>query len=179
MKGMDTWCFDVAMQCLLLMLQIVLLGCSLPNYLFFIDKGTTGVAIGFATFGLLFYLLVASVATFSYNCPFQTPLSLILRLMIHPDNEHKYLKRTVKWFSLIFSDKSKRAFDGNSLGDHIELQTVDTYPQPSPLFNKEIYWVGYLLDSDYITWMLEVSMDADVIMAIMRFIPEVVLHAGT
>lgn len=99
--------------------------------------------------------------------------------MIHLDNEHKkYLKRAVKWFSLIFSDKSKRAFDGNSLGDHIELQTADACPQPSPLFNKEIYWVGFLLDSGCIAWMLEVSMDANVIMDIMRFIPEVVLYAG-
>jgi hypothetical protein len=50
--------------------------------------------------------------------------------------------------------------------------------QPPPLFNKETDWNGYVLDSNCIAWMFEMSMDADVIMAIMRFIPEVVWHAG-
>ena len=35
-----------------------------------------------------------------------------------------------------------------------------------------------MLDSNCIAWMFEMSMDSDVIMAIMRFIPEVVWHAG-
>jgi len=48
--------------------------------------------------------------------------------------------------------------------------------QPSPLFNKETDWAGFALDSNCIAWMFEISMDSDVIMAIMRFIPEVVWH---
>jgi len=50
--------------------------------------------------------------------------------------------------------------------------------QPLPLFNKETDWEGYVLDSDCIAWMFEMSMDIDIIMAIMKFIPEVVWHAG-
>jgi hypothetical protein len=52
------------------------------------------------------------------------------------------------------------------------------HPTSHPLFNKETDWDGYVLDSNCIAWMFEMSMDADVIMAIMRFIPEVVWHAG-
>jgi len=35
-----------------------------------------------------------------------------------------------------------------------------------------------VMDSNCIAWMFEISMDKDIIMAIMRFIPEVVWHAG-
>ena len=195
MNGMVTWHFDLVMECLPLMLQaaLLLLGYALSDYLFFINKAISGVIIGFTTFGLLFYLLIVSAATFSYNCPFQTPLSLILRFMIRFDNEHrKYLERTKKWFTGFFS-KGKRprqnsggpyglgrfgTFDGNSIGDHIELAMANASEQPPPLFNKETDWNGYVLDSNCIAWMFEMSMDADVIMAIMRFIPEVVWHAG-
>ena len=67
-------------------------------------------------------------------------------------------------------------FDGNAFGDHIELPMANA-EQPLPLFNKETDWNGYVLDSNCIAWMFEISMDADVMMAIMRFIPEVVWHA--
>ena len=50
--------------------------------------------------------------------------------------------------------------------------------QPTPLFNKETDWHGYVLDSNCIAWMFEMSMDSGVIMAIMRFIPEVAWYAG-
>ena len=55
-----------------------------------------------------------------------------------------------------------------------------SYPWPTlprnrpPLFNKETDWHGFVLDSNCIAWMFQMSMDAGVIMAIMRVIPEVV-----
>ena len=50
--------------------------------------------------------------------------------------------------------------------------------QPSPLFNKETDWRDYVLDSNCIAWMFEMSMNSDVIMTVMRLIPGVVWHAG-
>jgi len=196
MNGMVTWHFDLVMECLPLMLQaaLLLLGYALSNYLFFINKTVASVLIGFTTFGILFYCLIVSAATLSYNCPFQTPLSLTLRYLIRFDNDHKkYLHRTRRWFRRFFSFGKNRprpksggpyslgrfsTFDGNSLSDHIELPMANTSEQPPPLFNKETDWSGYVLDSNCIAWMFEMSMDADVIMAIMRFIPEVVWHAS-
>ena len=194
MNGMVTWHFDLVMECLPLMLQaaLLLLGYALSNYLFFINKTIASVVIGFTTFGVLFYLLVNSAATLSYNCPFQTPLSLVLRFLVRFDDEHKkYLQRTRKWFGNTFSQKKKRlrsksghglgrfgTFDGASFNEHIEVPMANITEQPVPLFNKETDWSGHVLDSNCIAWMFEMSMDADVIMAIMRFIPEVVWHAG-
>ena len=91
MDGMVTWKFGLVMECLPLMLQMALLplGYALSNYLFFINKTVASVVISFTSFGLLFYFLVVSTATFSYNCPSQTPLSLTLRLLIRFDNGHR------------------------------------------------------------------------------------------
>ena len=183
MDGMDTWHFDLVMECLPLMLQagLLLLGYALSDYLFSINMVVASVAIGFTAFGVLFYLLIVSAATFSYTCPFQTPLSLIFRFMIRFDDEHKkYLERTRKRLRRIFSRKKKRASNGNvnGNGDHLELSMVNTSDQPPLLFDKETDWGGYVLDSNCIARLFQMSTDADVSMAIMRFIPEVVWHPG-
>jgi hypothetical protein len=196
MNGMVTWHFDLVMECLPLMLQIalLLLGYALSNYLFFINKVVASILIGFTTFGLLFYFLIISAATFSYNCPFQTPLSLILRFLIRFDNNHKkYLKRFRKWVRCLFSRKKRQlrqtpggphglgAFNTsgrNSPVDHVELPMVNLSNRPSLLSIQDADWDSYVLDSNCIAWMFEMSKDADFIMAIMRFIPDVVWHAG-
>ena len=198
MNGMATWHFDFVMESLPLMLQgaLLLLGYALSNYLFTIDNAVAGVVVGFTAFGLLFYLLIVSAATLSYNCPFQTPPSLIIRFMIRFDEKHKnYIKRTWKWFRHTFSFLKKRPwrksarpstwggyrFDASTTGNHIELAIAGTHDQPAPMFNKQADWEGYVLDSDCITWLLErfeISMETDVVLPIMGYIPEVVWHAG-
>ena len=68
-------------------------------------------------------------------------------------------------------------FSRSNIGDHIELLTTSP-DQPSPLFNEEIGWHDYVLDSNYTARMFGMSMDSDIAVAIMRFISEVVWHAG-
>ena len=193
MKGMDSWHFNLVMESLPLMLQIALLlfGYALSNYLLFINKAVASVVMGFVAFGLLVYFLIAFAATLSYNCPFQTPPSLIIHSLVHLDNQHKrYLKRTRKWFGRVFSKRMWRwlglacgCFASPSIQDndplgHIELPMACEPDEPCPLFNEEIDWDGYVLDSDCIAWMFEMPKDMDTIMVILRFIPEVVWHAG-
>ena len=195
MDGMVTWHFDLMMELLPLMLQValLLLGCALSNYLYSINKAIASIIIGFTTFGFLFYLLIVSAATLSYNCPFQTPLSLILRLLVRFDDEHKkYLERSGKWIRRRFSQVKKwsrrkpadpynvvNAFNGNGSANHVELPMVNPLNQPFLLFTKDTDWEDYVLDSRCIAWMFEMCIDADFIMAIMKFIPEVVWHTGT
>ena len=196
MDGMVTWHFDLVMECLPLMLQaaLLLLGYALSNYLFFINKTTAGVLIGFTSAGLLFYILIISAATLSYNCPFQTPLSRILSFLIRFDNGHKkYLNRTRRWFTRVLSRKDKNrprpkfgphglrgfgAYGGHRFGDHLEIPMANVPDQPPPLFNRETDLDDFVLDSKCITWMFDTSMDGDAAMAIMRFIPELVWHDG-
>jgi len=205
MDGMMTWRFNLVMECLPFMLQIalLLLGYALSDYLFFINRVVSSVLIGFTTFGLLFYLLITSAATLSYNCPFQTPLSLTLRFLSRFDDEHKrYLKRFKKWFEHILTwmkqgrwgprsgdlnvlgrfcgsnGNNRGTSGGNVFGEHTEL---DVTTQPPSIFNKEIRWDwdGYVVDSDCIAWAFGMPMDMDLTMATARFISEITWHAGT
>ena len=198
MDGMVTWRFSLVMECLPLMLQasLLLLGYALSNYLFFVNKTIASVLIGFTTFGLLFYLLIVSAATLSYNCPFQTPLSLLFRFLIRFDNKHKrYLKRSKQWTGHILSEVKERwqrprssglrrlgsfgASDLSGSGDYIELGITSLSNQPPPIFNKKTNWDNHVLDLSSITWMFEMSTDMDVATAIAGFIPEIACHADT
>ena len=99
-------------------------------------------------------------AFFFYNCPFQTPFSRIFRFVFRLTNERK-----------------KRPGPNVSLGDHIEVPMTDA-PPPVRLFEEEIDLDEYVLDSKCIARMFQMSIDADVSMAIMKFIPEIVWYTG-
>ena len=194
MDGIVTWKFDLVMECLPLMLQVALLlfGYALSKYLSSINKAIAGIIIGFITSGLLFYLLLVSVATFSYNCPFQTPISLILHSLIRFDNKHKkYLKQSREWFGHILAQMGQLrlgsggsnglsgcgTFNGNDSSDHVGLLVIPS-PHPPQLFNQEDNWDGHVLDSNCITRMFKMSTEVDTALAIARFIPEIIWHTG-
>ena len=196
MDGMVTWRFGLVMECLPLMLQaaLLLLGYALSKYLLFINRVVSDVVGGFTALGLLFYFLIVFAGTLSYDCPFQTPLSLLLRLLIRFDNEHKrYLKRSKRWSRRVFSHMKTirqkptpcgpcglgrfHTSHGNIFGEHIELHVVSN---PPPTFNLETDWDGwdgYVVDSNCIAWMLGMPMDADITASIAGLIPEIVWHA--
>ena len=184
MDGMDTWHFDLVMECLPMMLQagLLLLGYGLSDYLFSINKVVASVTIGIASSGALFYLLIVFAAILSYNCPFQTPPSRIFRFLFRLDNERKKRpKRTRKWFGHVFSRKKQPAFNGNDPAGRITVQMPNPPDQPPPpLFEKgtDWDWDECVLDSKCITRMFHMSTDADATTAIMRFIPEVVWYDG-
>ena len=191
MDGMITWKFDLVMEFLPLLLQaaLLLLGCALSQYLFFINKTVSSVLIGFTAVGLLLYSLITFAATFSFNCPFQTPPSLILRFLIRT----KYSKRCRRWTRHILSQMKKwwtklmrnspntlprlDTVGGNNVISHTELPMA-AMNQPLPLFDQDTDWGAYVLDSDCIAFMFGMPAEMDVTAAILGFIPEIVWHAG-
>ena len=194
MNGMTTWHFDLVMECLPLMLQAALLlfGYGLSNYLFTIDKTVAAVVVSFSGLGLLFYFLVVSAATLSYNCPFQTPLSLALRYLLQFNDKYRnYLEEAWSRFRHTFYRGNRRgpmlgglscfgrphALQGNP-GHHVQLAVVGPFDQLPPLVAGETGWGDYVLDSDCITWLFQKSRDVEAIMAIMKLIPEIVWHAS-
>ena len=54
-------------------------------------------------------------------------------------------------------------FDGGNGINHVELPMANAAEALTPLSNKETGWHGFVLDSNCIAWMFQVSMDADVI----------------
>ena len=192
MEGMVTWGFSIVMESLPLLLQfaLLLLGYALASYLFTIDKVVAAVVVGFTGFGLLFYGVIAVSAILSYHCPFQTPLSLIVRFVIRSivelvHDRRRHLYRSRKWFWRTFSQMRKQLIPINFRGfctadrrDHIVLDMTGPFDYPPTLFDEDTNWEAYVLDSKCIAWMFDMSMDADVTLDIIRFIPEVVWHAG-
>ena len=123
--GMTNWHFALVMECLPLMLQaaLLLLGYALSQYLFSIDKTVASVAIGFTSFGLLFYFLIVAAATFSYDCPFQTPPTLIFHFLVRYDDEHKkYLKDIRNSLGRPWKKKQQRPEPGGSGVRHFGMR---------------------------------------------------------
>ena len=186
--GMATWGFGFVMDSLPLMLQIALflLGSALSKYLFTIHKAVAAVVVGFTALGLLFYVVIVLSAILSYNCPFQTPASLIFRFVINLFKEHrKHLETFKKWFRRSLSQMKKQLRQNHAQGfgapgwpNHFELAMTGRIDRPRMLFDEDANREGYVLDSNCIAWMFDMSMDADVILHIIRFIPEIVWHAG-
>ena len=189
MNGMENWGFKFVMECLPLMLQgaLLLLGCALSKYLFTVDNLAAWVVLGFTTSGCLFYLVIVVAAITSYDCPFQTPLSLIVHFMVRLFNERgKYLKRSRKWFSRTFSRKSgwwthppggPDSGGPNEDGSTQLTAVISSHPLPLP-FEKGTDLHSHVLDSNCIAWMFEMSTDPDVVLDIIKFIPEITWHNG-
>jgi hypothetical protein len=190
--GMAIWRFKFVMESLPLMLQaaLLLLGCALSKYLFTIDNLVAWVVVGFTAAGFFFYLIIIFAAILSYDCPFQTPPSLIIRSIICLYQERrKYLDKSSIWLHhMLHRKRGQRrrgprrvtgpdAPDRNNGMEHIEL-AADPPHLPPVLFDLGTDRDGYVLDSKCIAWMFEMSMDPEVILDITKFIPEIVWHNG-
>jgi hypothetical protein len=79
--GLGKWPFAVVINSLPVMLQtaVLLFGCGLSRYLWSVDTSVAWVVISFTTLGVLSYLAILAAGTSSYECPFQTPASVLLR----------------------------------------------------------------------------------------------------
>ena len=84
LSGIEAWKFHLVMESLPLILQcaLVLLGFALSRYLSELNRSVSSVVIGFTSFGFLFYLLIMTASILSFDCPFQTPFSPLIRFAI-------------------------------------------------------------------------------------------------
>ena len=198
LSGIETWKFHVVMESLPLILQcaLVLLGFALSRYLWQVNRSVSSVVIGFTSFGFLFYLLIMTASIFSFDCPFQTPFSLLIRFVIGLASPY--------WqnFRQAFGPKRQPSQPG-TLGARPNLQlsmnTVGrghgleanivtlTCMAPAaiqfpwavtPLFSYCTGDEGDRLDARCISRMFVTSTDVDVITSIMDFIPEIIWHDG-
>ena len=281
MTGMATWHFDIMMEALPVMLQIaLLLFCyGLSRYLWNINQTVAAVIIGTSSLGFIFYVCIVSAATASYECPYQTPVSLLLRVLVYYDVRkvgwYQRCARMFKSFRSWVRDRHRGSsgpmirFDPRRLGRvssvktwfvserkkptdpeastaasptkntnglvrkttsissfHSALSELGSGPGPSratenfalsqlnqgtaakpvseiptspmdtvptrtiiqtvfvdsmtmPLFTKgDLDWEGFVLDSRLLDWMWSISTDTEHVIAVLRFIPEIIWHSG-
>jgi len=63
----------------MLQVALLLLACGLCKHMTSINASVAGVLITLTVLGVLFYLGIVVIGTSSYECPFQTPISVALR----------------------------------------------------------------------------------------------------
>ena len=182
LTGLQTWNFHLVMESLPLILQfaLVLLGSSLSRYLWEVNRSVSSVVMGFTCFGFLFFSLIVTASLFSFSCPFQTPLSLLIHSLI--GLAIPYWRTLQKSFTT--PQQPPQAVnlllptDGLG-GDDLEAGlTVPTPAADQPLFVQRKDLEGDRSDAKCINRLFELSTDVDVVLLIMDFIPEVIWHGG-
>ena len=80
-NGLEKWPFRLFIEGLPIMLQLALflLACGLSHYMWSVNTSVARVVISFTLVGFLFYIGIVIAGTWSYECPFQTPVSIALR----------------------------------------------------------------------------------------------------
>ena len=197
LDGIETWKFHVVMESLPLILQcaLVLLGFALSRYLWEVNRSVSSVLIGFTSFGFLFYLLITTASIFSFDCPFQTPFSLLSRSLIglvtpywrilrqtfgpqQPPQPRALASRWAPQFSMNTVGRG-HALEANITALTCMAPSAIHFPWSiAPLFIQEVDAEGDRLDARCISRALVMSTDADVVTSIMDFIPEIIWHGG-
>ena len=80
LAGLQKWGLQLIMESLPVMLQFALLlfGVALATYLWDLNVSIAEVVMTVTSFGLVFYVCITVTATMYKDCPFQTPLSILL-----------------------------------------------------------------------------------------------------
>ena len=198
LSGIETWKFHIVMELLPLILQcaLVLLGFALSRYLWEVNRSVSSVVIGFTSFGFLFYLLIMTASISSFDCPFQTPFSLLARFVIGLAAPYwQNLRQTLrpnKEPPQPGTPEIRRylPLSMNAIGRGHELEaSINTHVCITPaairrpwpvtrVFVQEMGSEGDRLDARCISRMFTMSTDADVVSTIMGFIPEIIWHSG-
>ena len=172
LSGIDKWWFHIVMQFAPLTIQgsLALLGAALSRYLWGVDRIVSSVVIGFTTFGCILYIVIVTVSVLSFDCPFQTPTSLLVRSIID---------KTKLWLQ-----EHHTRVTPNLTGLAEGGLTVGTAPLHG--LHRRVYysslWLSwgkrYRFDARCITRMLAMSTDVGTIRVTMDFVQDVVWDAG-
>ena len=179
MRGMITWHFKLIMECLPLVMQasLLLLGYALARYMWDLSRTVSGVIVTFTVFGVLFYLFIVFAATVWKTCPFQTPVSFILRHIVSSIKQQEYywarglMDRLFRLPGSRRSDESfktapmpRESFPNN--GSYELTPTVFDHDAADgePTFSS---------DTNCISTMFRMASGSDAVVAVTGFIPEI------
>ena len=198
LDGFERWHFRITIESLPVMLQfaLLLLGCALSRYLWTISRTVAGVTIAVTLFGVTSYVFLSFAATLYYNCPYQTPPSILTRRVIrflsrseaafprllrfliallpsvkNPGRVVGYLYYGVRGVLVNFGCVPAVAGEA----EHIPLTIVAT--SPARIFEEiSINWDVCRADVRCISWVLDSTTDADVIFSTVRFAADLIWY---
>jgi len=191
LDGFGKWNFYLAIEGLPVMLQLalLLLGCALSRYLWVISRTVAAVTIAFTLFGITSYLFFTLAATMYYNCPYQTPLSILTRAAF------RYLTCSDAAFARSVRSAITSLPSTNNLGRNLKhlrsgvrgalesfrcipavVQDAEHIPAaaivvlPTRIFEAILIdWEACKADARCISWVLHSTTDPDIILSTVRF----------
>ena len=170
LSGIDRWWFHVVMQFAPLLIQgsLALLGAALSRYLWEVDRMVSSVVIGFTSIGCMLYIIIVTVSVFSFDCPFQTPVSLLIRSII---------VKIKLWLQDHHRQPAPNLAGLAEVGMTIAAVLPGLHQQVLQTVLSRSWERGYRFDARCITRMLVMSTDVDTIRLTMDFVQEVVWDA--
>lgn len=162
------WWFYTVIQSAPLIIQgsLGLLGAALSRYLWEVDRTVSSVVIGFTSFGCILYIATVVVSVLSPDCPFHTPVSSLIRVIIDTAKRWRWdhPRRTTP--DLTTLEKGGLTVDTTPLhGLHRRV-----YYSPLPPTLEE----GYRSDARCITRALVLSTDVDTVRLTVDFAQELI-----
>ena len=198
LDGFEKWHFHLVIESLPIMLQlaVLLLGSALSRYLWTISRTVAGVTLAITLFGITLYVFLTLAATFYYNCPYQTPPSVITRAIIgylsHSDTTFARSLRSfialppsINGFSKFLRHlhsgvcRAARVFGCAPViiaeAESIPLANVTT--APARVFEDiDVDWEVCMADVRCISWVLDSTTDIDVIFSTVRFAADTIWY---
>ena len=192
--GLEKWKFYLAIESLpvILQLALLLLGCALSLYLWTINRTVAWVILIFTSFGVTSYVFFTLTATLYYNCPYQTPPSILIRILTrylaHSGSAPARLARSLMASLAGIYSRSVKSLR-QTLGDlrsgvrialqnsgrvsglpdtgHISLVITD--PPKQSFEEIHVNWEVCKGDVRCISWVLDSTTDIDVILSTVLF----------
>jgi len=198
LDSLREWHFHIVIESVPVMLQLglLLLGCALSRYLWTTSHTVAGVVIAVMLFGVTSYVFLTLAAILHYNCPYQTPPSILTRTVIryltHNNATFSHLSRSL--ITPFPSFKNIRRIIGHlrsgirsvlkkfsciPIGaeetEHIQLAVV--MAPPTRIFeDTPIDWSARKEDVRCISWVLNSTTDTDVIFSTVRFAADMIWY---
>ena len=185
MRGMIIWRFKLIMECLPLVMQLslLLLGYALARYVWDLSRTVSAVIASFTIFGVLFYLSIVFAATVWKTCPFQTPVSLVLRHTISlaiKYQRHRLQRIRDQLHAVVRFRKLNESFVTATLERSIDEELApepqvqhDALTTALEVVDPEEDEGTHTSDTNCISTMFRFASGSDAIVAVTGFIPEV------
>jgi hypothetical protein len=144
MTGMAAWHFDITMEALPVMLRIaLLLFCyGLSRYLWNVNQTVAAVIIATSSLGFVFDVCIVFAATASYECPYQTPVSSLLQLLIYYDIRKNGLYRRCARTAELFRSWVWDRFAGSKGGPTRPTHRSGSRRRPSRVSSMKTWFVS-------------------------------------
>jgi len=205
LDGFEKWHFRLAIESLPVMLQfaLLLLGCALSRYLWTTSRTVAGIVATVTLFGVTSYVFLSLAATFYNNCPYQTPPSILARVLIdYVARGNDAFASSLRSFAALLPSiedlrrvlrrfrtgvRRARESSGCILGapeetEDMSLAVITPSPSARIFGDVSVDWEVCKAEICCISWVLSSTTDTDVIYSTVRFAADMIWYpeiAGT